>query len=344
MIEAQGLTKRYGDVVAVDDLSFSVRPGSVTGFLGPNGAGKTTTMRVALGLDRATAGTVTVAGRTYADQPAPVRTVGALLDARAVDGGRTARNHLRWMAAAAALPIERVDEVLDMVGLTAVADQRIGGYSLGMSQRLGIAGALLGDPPVLMFDEPVNGLDPEGIRWIRLLLRHLADEGRTVLVSSHLMSELEATADRVLVIGNGRLLADTTVDELTRNGAGAHVRVVSPDLASLQPRLESAGATVSPEPNQTLRVVGLTSAEIGCIAAETGIVLHELTPHRATLESVFLELTGESVQYRSTKVEIPPPQPQPQPPPPPPPPPPPAPSGIPAPPPPADVPSQGGGA
>lgn len=314
MIEARGLTKRYGEVVAVDDLSFSVRPGSVTGFLGPNGAGKTTTMRVTLGLDRPTAGNVTVNGRAYLDQPAPVRTVGALLDARAVDGGRTARNHLRWMAAAARLPTNRVEEVLEMVGLSAVADQRIGGYSLGMSQRLGIAGALLGDPPVLMFDEPVNGLDPEGIRWIRLLLRHLASEGRTVLVSSHLMSELEATADRVLVIGSGRLLADTTVDELTRNGAGAHVRVVSPDGAALVPALEHAGATVSPEPNQTIKVVGLTSADIGGIAAEVGAVLHELTPHRATLESVFLELTGESVQYRSTEVETPPPPPPPPPP------------------------------
>lgn len=302
MIEARDLTKHYGDIVAVDHLSFAVRPGVVTGFLGPNGAGKTTTMRLVLGLDRPTGGSVTVAGYSYRDLPAPMREVGALLEARAVDGVRSARAHLRWLARASGIPTSRVDEVLGMVGLTGVADQRIDGYSLGMSQRLGIAGAMLGDPPVLLFDEPVNGLDPEGIRWVRLLMRHLASEGRTVLVSSHLMSEIEATADRVLVIGNGRLLADTTVAELTRNGAGAHVRVVTPQSDELRPRLESAGATVSVEPDGALQITGLDNTRVGELAAESGAVLHELTPQRATLEAVFMELTSDSVDYRSAAV------------------------------------------
>src|SRR5690606_33027328 len=217
MIEATELSKHFGSTVAVDRLSFTVRPGQVTGFLGPNGAGKSTTMRCILGLDRPTGGTVTVGGRRYVDLPAPMREVGALLDARAVDGVRTARAHLRWLARAGGVPASRVDEVLQMVGLTEVADKRVKGFSLGMFQRLGIATAMLGDPPVLLFDEPVNGLDPEGIRWVRQFMRHLASEGRTVLVSSHLMSELEHTADHVLVIGRGRLLADTSLAELTTN-------------------------------------------------------------------------------------------------------------------------------
>lgn len=299
MIQATELTKRFGDTVAVDRLSFTISPGMVTGFLGPNGAGKTTTMRCILGLDRPTSGTVTVGGTDYRDLPAPMRSVGALLDARAVDGVRSARAHLRWMADAGGVPRSRVDEVLDMVGLTTVADQRIHGYSLGMSQRLGIAGALLGDPPVLLFDEPVNGLDPEGIRWVRMLMRHLAGEGRTILVSSHLMSELEATADHVLVIGNGRLLADTTLAELTQNGSGAHVRVVSPQLDELHSLLERNQATVVRDGDGALNVVGLTNVQIGDLAAEAGFRLHELTPHRATLEAVFMELTDGSVQYRA---------------------------------------------
>ncbi|MFP4512637.1 MAG: ABC transporter ATP-binding protein [Acidimicrobiales bacterium] len=309
MIEAHDLTKRYGDIVAVDHLSFSVRPGVVTAFLGPNGAGKTTTMRLVLGLDRPSGGSVTVAGRAYRELPAPTREVGALLEARAVDGVRSARAHLTWLAHAGGIPISRVAEVLEMVGLTDVAGQRIDGYSLGMSQRLGIAGALLGDPPILLFDEPVNGLDPEGIRWVRLLMRHLASEGRTVLVSSHLMSEVEATADRVLVIGGGRLLADTTVAELTQNGAGAHVRVSSPHASALQPLLEDAGATVSPQPDGSLQVVGLDNTRIGELAAEARAVLHELTPQRATLEAVFMDLTSDSVEYRSGEVDRHPPPP-----------------------------------
>jgi ABC-2 type transport system ATP-binding protein len=299
VIQATELSKHFGDTVAVDRLSFAIAPGVVTGFLGPNGAGKTTTMRCILGLDRPTGGSVTVGGTDYRDLPAPMRAVGALLDARAVDGVRSARAHLRWMADAGGVPRARVDEVLEMVGLSSVADQRISGYSLGMFQRLGIAGALLGDPPVLLFDEPVNGLDPEGIRWVRMLMRHLAGEGRTVLVSSHLMSELEATADHVLVIGNGRLLADTTLAELTQNGSGAHVRVVSPQIDQLRTLLERDGATTSPQPDGALHVVGLTNVQIGDLASAAGLSIHELTPHRASLEAVFMELTEGSVQYRA---------------------------------------------
>lgn len=299
MIEARDLTKRYGTTVAVDSLSFSIQPGVVTGFLGPNGAGKTTTMRLILGLDRPTDGTVTVGGHHYRDLPAPTRLVGALLDARGVEGARTARAHLTWMARASGLPTARVDEVLDLVGLTEVAGQRVAGFSLGMSQRLGIAGALLGDPPVLLFDEPANGLDPEGIRWARLFMRHLASEGRTVMVSSHLMSEIEATADDVLVIGGGRLLAATTVEELTSNGTGAHVRVVSPQAPELAVLLERAGATVSVVDGGALSVTGLDNVTIGDRAVEAGIAVHELTPQRASLEAVFMELTQDAVQYRT---------------------------------------------
>lgn len=298
MIEATDLSKRYGSTVAVDHLTFTVRPGLVTGFLGPNGAGKTTTMRCVLGLDRPSGGRVTVGGSDYRDLPAPAQQVGALLDARAVDGVRTARAHLRWMAKAGGIGQSRVEEVLEQVGLASVADQRTGGFSLGMSQRLGIAAALLGDPPVLMFDEPVNGLDPEGIRWVRTLMRTLASEGRTVLVSSHLMSELEHTADHVLVIGRGRLLADTSLDDLITNGAGAHVRVTSPRVDDLIPLLEQNGAIATRQGDQAMQVVGLTSDRIGDLAAETGIALHELTPQRASLESVFMDLTGDSVEYR----------------------------------------------
>lgn len=304
MIQATELTKHFGDKVAVDRLSFTITPGVVTGFLGPNGAGKTTTMRCILGLDRPTSGSVTIGGADYSDLPAPIRAVGALLDARAVDGVRSARAHLRWMAQAGGVPLRRVDAVLDLVGLTSVADERIGGFSLGMSQRLGIAGALLGDPPVLLFDEPVNGLDPEGIRWVRTLMRHLASEGRTVLVSSHLMSELEATADHVLVIGHGRLLADTTLAELTQNGSGSHVRVVSPDIDQLAGLLEGQGATIARQADGSLNVVGLSNIEIGDLVGSAGMVVHELTPQRATLEAVFMELTEDSVQYRSESASV----------------------------------------
>ena len=299
MIEATELSKHFGDTTAVDRLSFTVQPGVVTGFLGPNGAGKSTTMRCILGLDRPTGGTVTVAGKAYVDLPAPMREVGALLDARAVDGVRSARAHLRWLARAGGIPSTRVDEVLNMVGLAEVADKRVGGFSLGMFQRLGIAGALLGDPPVLLFDEPVNGLDPEGIRWVRTLMRHLASEGRTVLVSSHLMSELESTADHVLVIGRGQLLAATTLAELTQNGAAANVRVVTPRSPELRTLLEARDATVTAQPDGSLQVIGLTGAQIGDLAVEAGLAVHELTPQRASLESVFIELTEGSVDYRA---------------------------------------------
>ena len=245
MIEVRDVTRRYGKTVAVDNLSFRVKPGIVTGFLGPNGAGKTTTMRMILGLDRPTSGAVTVNGRSYHNLPAPMQEVGALLDAKAIQGGRTARQHLRWMAKAGGLPGKRVDEVLDLVGLTDVADRMVGGYSLGMSQRVGIATALLGDPRILLFDEPVNGLDPEGVRWIRSLLQRLASEGRTIFLSSHLMSEMEETADQIVVIGRGRLIADASIADFTQRSASSHVRVVSPRAADLAPLLQQAGATVT---------------------------------------------------------------------------------------------------
>jgi ABC-2 type transport system ATP-binding protein len=301
VIEAKGLTKRFGSKVAVDDLSFTVRPGSVTGFLGPNGAGKSTTMRMVLGLDRPTAGTVSVAGRAYRDLPAPLHEVGALLDAKAVDGVRTARAHLRWVAAAAGIGHERVEEVLGLVGLAGVAGEKVGGFSLGMSQRLGIATALLGDPPVLLFDEPVNGLDVEGIRWARNLMRSLAAEGRTVMVSSHLMSEMEATADHVLVIGRGRLVADMAMAEFMALGSGANVRVVTPDPARLEAQVRAAcpEAAFAPGDDGALHVAGVDNVRIGEVAAAAGIVLHELTPQRASLEATFIELTGDDVEFHS---------------------------------------------
>ena len=298
MIEARDLTKRYGDTVAVDGLSFDIRPGVVTGFLGPNGAGKSTTMRMILGLDHPTAGSVHVGGRRYRDLGAPMHEVGALLDAGAVHGKRTARNHLRWLADAGGLPRRRVEEVLDEVGLSDVAGRRVGGFSLGMSQRLGIASALLGDPATLLFDEPMNGLDPEGIRWIRTLLQRFAAEGRTVIVSSHLMHEMEETADHVLVIGRGRLIADTSISEFTLRAAGNHVHVASPDSAALGELLERAGAAVTEGEDGALTVAGLPAARIGDLAAEHGLRVHELTPRRASLEAAFMELTEDSVDYR----------------------------------------------
>ncbi len=299
MIEARDLTKRFGTKLAVDNLSFSVHPGSVTGFLGPNGAGKSTTMRMILGLDRPSGGTVTVGGRDYRTVAAPLREVGAVLDAGEVDGKRSARDHLAWVARAGGVARSRVDDLLDLVGLTAEAGRNIGDYSLGMKQRLGIATALMGDPPVLLFDEPVNGLDPEGIRWIRTLMRGLADEGRTVLVSSHLMSEMEATADRVIVIGRGRLIVETSMGEFTALGSGAHIRVVSPQADRLRDVIVRAGGSVIVNGDGAFEVVGLDNARIGDLAAEERIPVHELTPRRASLEAVFMELTDESVEYRS---------------------------------------------
>lgn len=298
MIEVNDVTKRYGETVAVDRLSFTVNPGIVTGFLGPNGAGKTTTMRMILGLDHPSSGSVTVHGRPYVDLPAPMHEVGGLLDAKAIQGGRSARQHLSWVAKAGGLPAKRVDEVLELVGLTDVAKRKVGGFSLGMSQRLGIATALLGDPEVLLFDEPVNGLDPEGIRWVRRLFHDLAAEGRTILVSSHLMSEMEETAEHVIVIGRGRLIADASIREFTQRSAGSHVRVISPQSSDLTPLLESAGGAVASD-NGALLVTGLDAPRVGQIAAEHRIVLHELAPRRASLEAAFMELTQDSTQYQA---------------------------------------------
>ena len=299
MIEARALTKKFGDTLAVDDLSFDITPGIITGFLGPNGAGKSTTMRMILGLDNPTSGTVSVAGRSYRHLPAPMHEVGALLDAKAVHGGRTARQHLRWLAQAGGVPTKQVDEALEAVGLTEVANRKVGGFSLGMSQRLGIAGALLGNPRTLLFDEPVNGLDPEGILWIRNLLRRLASEGRTVMVSSHLMSEMEETADHVLVIGRGRLIADTSIGEFTARSSGSHVRVVTPQASQLTALIERAGGTVTTGADDGLVVAGMETRQVGELAAANGIPLHELTPRRATLEAAFMELTRDSVQYQT---------------------------------------------
>jgi ABC-2 type transport system ATP-binding protein len=298
MIEVHELTKRYGNTLAVDHLSFTVRPGVVTGFLGPNGAGKTTTMRMMLGLDRPTGGSVTIDSRSYRAIPAPMCEVGALLDAKAAHGGHTAHQHLGWLARAGGIAPRRIAEVLDLVGLSEVAGKRVGGFSLGMYQRLGIAAALLGNPQTLVFDEPVNGLDPEGIQWIRGLLQELAAEGRTILLSSHLMSEMEATADHIVVIGRGQLIADASVAELTSRSAGSHVRVVSPQEAGLAPLLEGAGAALS-RADGALIVTGMEAADIGRLAAANLIELHELTPRRASLEAAFMELTQESQQYEA---------------------------------------------
>ena len=303
MIALRELFKRFGDTVAVDRLTFDVKPGVVTGFLGPNGAGKSTTMRLILGLDNPTGGSVTVNGRSYRDVSAPMREVGAVLDATAIHGKRSAHQHLCWLAQAGGIPPSRIDEVLDLVGLTGVARKRVGGFSLGMHQRLGIAAALLGDPETLLFDEPANGLDPEGVLWVRTLLRQLASEGRTILVSSHLMSEMEETADHVLVIGRGRLLADMSVAELTNHGSEAQVRVVSPDAVRLAPLLlEQADGAVSANGDGTLLVAGIDAARIGDIAAAHGLRVHELTPERASLEEAFMDLTRESVEYRPVTV------------------------------------------
>jgi len=297
VIELDGLTKRYGARVAVDDLTVRIEPGRVTGFLGPNGSGKTTTMRCIVGLARPTAGTATVLGVPYRDLDVPMRRVGVLVDPRARHPGRTARAHLLALARSNRLPGARVDEVLDLVGLTDVADDRAGGFSLGMGQRLGIAAALLGDPDVLLLDEPVNGLDPEGIRWVRELLRDLADEGRTVLVSSHLMSEMEDTADHLVVLGRGQLLADVPIGELL--GAQAVVRVRTPAVRLLAAALVRSGGEVSVDDDGTLRVRGLDAAAVGEVAFAAGVPLHELTRVTASLEAAYLALTHDEVEYRA---------------------------------------------
>jgi ABC-2 type transport system ATP-binding protein len=297
MIEAVHLTKRYGDTLAVDDLSFQIKPGQVTGFLGPNGAGKTTTMRMILGLDAPSNGSVTINGQAYRDLGAPLTEVGALLDAKALHGGRSARSHLRVLAASNGLPNSRVDEVLRIVGLQDVAKRRTGGFSLGMGQRLGIAAALLGDPGILMFDEPVNGLDPEGILWVRNFMRELATEGRTVLVSSHLMSEMALTADHLLVIGRGRLIAAAGVQEFIDGSGGQSVLVRSADDETLARHLTERGGTVVRTAGGGLDVSGLTSGVVGEIAFHAGIIVSELTPQRASLEEAFMEMTRDSVDY-----------------------------------------------
>jgi ABC-2 type transport system ATP-binding protein len=300
MIEATALSKRYGKKTAVDDIDFVVKPGMVTGFLGPNGAGKSTTMRMIVGLDRPTKGFVTVNGRLYTQLSAPLREVGVLLDARAVHPGRSARNHLLAMAATHGIPPARVDEVIGLTGLESVAHRRVRGFSLGMGQRLGIAAALLGDPATLILDEPGNGLDPEGIFWIRSLARHLASEGRTVFLSSHLMSEMALTADHIIVLGRGRVIADAPVAEILALAPGAAVRVRTPDTMKLTPLLVDARGTVRSSEGDLLEVEGLTAAQIAEIATAAGIVLHELSPVSGSLEDAYLSLTNGEVEYRST--------------------------------------------
>jgi ABC-2 type transport system ATP-binding protein len=296
-IEVRGLTKRYGATLAVDDLAFSVAPGRVTGFVGPNGAGKSTTMRLILGLAAPDGGIATVGGEPYTNKPLPLREVGALLDASATHPGRRARDHLLWLAQSNDIPRSRIDEVLELVGLSAVGGRRTGGFSLGMAQRLGIAAALLGDPPVLMLDEPVNGLDPEGILWIRGFLRSLADEGRTVFVSSHLMSELQGTADHLIVIGRGQLIADASVEDLLASAADGSVEVRTPDVTRVMTVLANAGGTVASAGGDSLTVTGLGPERISDLIRRHDLRLSELTRHRATLEDVYLELTRSVTDY-----------------------------------------------
>ena len=300
MLEVHGLTKRYGDTVAVDHISFTVQPGVVTGFLGPNGAGKSTTMRMILGLDRPTSGEALVGGRSYAASPAPLAELGALLEAKAVDKGRSARNHLLALGATVGVGAERVDELLEVVGLADVARKPAGAFSLGMGQRLGIASALLADPQVVMLDEPVNGLDPDGILWIRTLLKELAAEGRTVFLSSHLMSEMEQTAEHLIVIGRGRIIADTSMADFIAASASNHVRVVSPHATSLRNLLADDGVTITSVEPGVLDVEGVEAARIGDVAAEHGLTLHELTNVEASLEQAFMELTRDAVEFHGS--------------------------------------------
>ncbi len=300
MIEARSLSKRYSETVAVDDLTFTVAAGQVTGFLGPNGSGKSTTMRMIVGLDTPTSGAVTVGGRPYSSIRFPLHEVGALLDANAAHPGRRARNHLNWLADSNKIPRTRVDEVLGIVGLTEAAHRRFGELSLGMGQRLGIAAALLGDPAVLILDEPINGLDPEGILWVRHLLRSLAVEGRTVLVSSHLMTEMALTADHLIIIGRGRLLSSGPVADFIERSAGHHVKVVTPDADALAVLLRDKGAVVTVDGTEELSVHGLESRDVGILASGAGLTLYELSTQRASLEDAFMELTHEHAEYQGT--------------------------------------------
>ena len=299
MIEARSLTKRFGKKTAVDAADFTVHPGKVTGFLGPNGAGKSTTMRMIVGLDRPSAGSVTVNGRPYREHKAPLREVGVLLDAKAVHTGRSAYNHLRAMAATHDIPASRVNEVIQLTGLESVARKRVGGFSLGMGQRLGLAAALLGDPATLILDEPVNGLDPEGVQWVRRLVRHFASEGRTVLLSSHLMSEMSLTADHIIVLGRGRVIADAPVADIISAATRSTVRVRSPHSAHLATLFAQPDVTVTNIEHDVLEIAGVTASEIGDQAARAGIVLHELTPVSASLEEAYMELTQDEVEYRT---------------------------------------------
>ncbi|WP_078282391.1 ABC transporter ATP-binding protein [Mycobacteroides franklinii] len=309
MIELRSLTKVYGQTPAVDDLSVTVEPGVVTGFLGPNGAGKSTTLRMIVGLARPTSGTATIGGKQYHEIDHPLREVGALLDPKQFHPNRSARNHLRWIAAANDIPAQRVDEVLEMVGLTEVANRHAGTFSLGMSQRLGIAVALLGDPKVLLFDEPVNGLDPEGIHWIRTLMQSLAAQGRTVLVSSHLLSEMANTADQLVVIGRGRLIAATSMHEFVSRAGADVVRVRSPQIGTLRSAVEESGFSVAGAQNtgehDVLEISGALIEQVGELAARLGVTLYELSPQRVSLEDAYLSLTDDAVQYRS-QVDDPP--------------------------------------
>jgi ABC-2 type transport system ATP-binding protein len=305
MIEVKNLTKRYGDRTAVDDLSFTVRPGIVTGFLGPNGAGKSTTMRMIVGLDAPTSGTVAVNGRRCAEHRAPLQEIGALLEARAVHAGRSAYDHLRAMAATTGISKRRVDEVIDLVGLREVAGERAGKFSLGMGQRLGIAAALLGDPDTVILDEPVNGLDPEGVLWIRNLLKGLAADGHTVFVSSHLMSEMALTAEHLVVIGRGRLIADVPLAEFTSLACGESVRVRSPQAATFSELLAGPDVSICSSERGVLEITGLGVEQIGELAARAGITLYELSPQCPSLEEVFMELTRASVEYQAGAVTAP---------------------------------------
>jgi ABC-2 type transport system ATP-binding protein len=304
VIDVQGVSKRYGEKIAVDDLTFSVAPGIVTGFLGPNGAGKSTTMRLILGLDAPTEGSATVNGKPYRDLKAPLREVGAMLEARAIHTGRSGYKHLLALAQTHGIPRSRVDEVIEIVGLGEVAQKRVGGFSLGMGQRLGVAAALIGDPATVILDEPANGLDPEGIRWIRNLLKRLASEGRTVFLSSHLMSEMSQTAEHLIVIGRGRLIADTSVEDfVARASADSPVRVRCAQLTSLRDALMDEQAQIESPEREVLEVRGLSSERIGEIAAAAGLVLHELTPLQASLEDAFMHLTKDAVEYQAVSSE-----------------------------------------
>ncbi|MCW8379753.1 ABC transporter ATP-binding protein [Streptomyces justiciae] len=303
MIEASSLTKQYGDKTVVDNLSFTVKPGEVTGFLGPNGAGKSTTMRMIVGLDAPTKGSVTVNGKAYAKHAAPLQEIGTLLDAKSVHPGRSAFKHLMALAHTHGIPRSRVDEVIEVAGLTSVAGKRVGAFSLGMGQRLGIAAALLGDPAIVMLDEPVNGLDPEGVLWVRTLLRSLADEGRAVMLSSHLMSEMALIADHLVIIGRGRLLADTSLDDFTQQAGGGGVRVVTDNVVKMRALLAAPDVTITSSSDEELVVNGRSAREIGTIAAKNSVPVYELTPQSVSLETAFMDLTHDAVEYHSAPAD-----------------------------------------